>query len=437
MLSRNKLLFGGIVILAAFTILGCSLFTDTSVIQINLNPGPVPTDGSRSFKPDIVIGGTLTVDIPDSDRIVKSFDKNDDTIRMVVPSGKQRKIELEVNLNPDDIVNPGPVLSFIGTETVDLAPNEIKHVSLKMIPGRTKLLVPDYYGNKVLQVDSLHAAPTSPPVQLIQDMLGWPTGSPLFYPSDIDLDSRGRIYIGNGYSTPYDVIIRLDSMIDTKPEFFQCDNYVQALAVDKYNNLLYYSTGNGTFWYVDLNAPDGTIPAPVQLFPSYSYFVGIDIDRDGFVYVTGGSEPPFVLKLKPKSGEVVASFNDTTGVLSTPQDLVVKDDGVFVSNPYNSTPDTEILRLRTYDLTLDVAGSGGARDGSTLPPIRVPGTFWGTSKFIGNTTRDFFILDEMYDYNGGSPIGYNRIVSFTNPSGSGWATREEANDGLKLFLDSY
>jgi len=35
------------------------------------------------------------------------------------------------------------VLSYIGTAIVDLAPNEVKNVSLRMMPGRTRLLVPD------------------------------------------------------------------------------------------------------------------------------------------------------------------------------------------------------------------------------------------------------------------------------------------------------
>ncbi len=440
----SKILIYGFATVGLFSLLQCGiLFNTTSVIEINMGTMPVPPDGSGSFKPEIITGGTLRIEGPESEAVVKSFDKGDDAIKIVVPSGRQRRIELEINLDTDPIANPGPVLSFIGTAFVDLAPNEVKRLSLKMIPGRTKILVPDRNGNKVLQIFGLHLPNTA---LVNQASLSWPVGGSFFWPSDIDLDARGRIYVANNYTSPYDVIVRLDSIPDPTPEFLQADGQVEALAVDKYNNLLYYSAynaslGYNTFWYVNMNVASGPPPqVQISLPTEYSYITGIDTDRDGFVYITGGSEPPFVVKLKPKSAEIVASFMDDpmSPVLSSPQDIIVKDNGVFVSNPYNGTPDTAILRFRASDLSLDAAGSGGTRDGFTLPPVTTPGILWGPSKFIGNTTREFFILDEMYDWNGGSPIGYNRILTFTNPRGTGyWDFRSEAKDGLKLFLDSY
>jgi len=70
--------------------------------------GSVPPGGGDSFEPPSITGGTLTINVPGAETVAKNFGKDDDTIKMVVPSGRQRTIELEINLDSNLTANPDP-----------------------------------------------------------------------------------------------------------------------------------------------------------------------------------------------------------------------------------------------------------------------------------------------------------------------------------------
>jgi hypothetical protein len=442
-LRKNFLIILSVSLLFLFS--GCGLlFNGSSTISIDLGGVPLPPGGS--YKPATVTGYAITVSVPGSEPVVKNYDPDTNAIRLVVPSGRNRKIELEVALDP---ANPTPVLSFIGTAFVDLAPSETKKISLRMMPGRTRLLFPS--GNSVYQMtdDSLGTQSGSLSKGSFVDTTFWGATGALFTPWDIDLDSRGRIYIANNNSAA-GCIVRVDTITNGIPPANQNQivfppggtGYpITAIGVDKYNNRLYYYAANtAKNATIDrINLDDRLNPSHVpeeinlnneQLFNGSIRFTcsGIDIDRDGFVYITCeyaiGTPVYFeVVKIdpeKPAGSRIIANYQvpNTYYLLD---DIVVKDDNVFVTNKNGQTSNL-ILMLRRSDLALSTQSGSNA---SATPPSF--GTFYGPERFICKTNKTLYVIDE-----GGS--GRNYIIYFDNLSWSGWGLYDGAA-GKYYFFD--
>ncbi len=428
-IMKNTKRFSLVILLSLiFLFTQCGLFFNTSsVVEINLGTGPVPPDGSGSFKPDVITGGTLTVSLPETDDIVKSFSKDDDSIRMVVPSGRHRKIELEINLDPTLANNPTAVLSFMGTAYVDLAPNEVKNVSLKMIPGRTRLVVPDFGKDRVVQFnDALDGSGFDEYLPLDT------SGAAGLVPYDLDLDARGNVYIGYFYDAavpPYYFIAKTDRITGSSKTLIPVGQSVSALGIDKYNNLLYYySTGNQIF-RIDLNTADVTtaIPVSIPLPVGYTTIYAIDVDREGYVYILSGATSTFAAKVNPKTGGIMAEL--TGSPLAIPTDMVVKEGLLYISNTGNGTANYEILVLRTSDMSL-YNNAGSRHTGN--PPL-LEGEFFGPRRFVGTTNKPFYIMDEG-QYGMVAVLYANYIIKFND---LGWLPWTVFNAGQTPYLCTF
>ncbi len=427
----------------------CGLFfNSSSVVEINLGTGPVPPGGGDSFKPTVITGGSLRVDLPDGEPLVKDFGKDDDTIRMVVPSGRHRTIELEIALDPDIIANPGPVLSYIGTAVVDLAPNETKRVSLKMVPGRTRLLVPDMKGSIVAQMNTITDSYTTYKT-LTQDVLNavssgdWPLAinGVLFNPIDVDLDARGAIYIANYQivNALYNRIVRMRTIDGAGFTQFPATGGfagpVVSLAVDKTNNFLYFyareAKNPGDLSRINLKVADSGAPYTVEQIRLYTESLystdvvtivyGMDTDKDGYLYIACLSrDGSRIVKIDfdaPQGSRIVGSYTDAA-VLSVPFDVLVKGDYVYVSN-YGGTDPNKVLLLRKSDLSFVRAGAivGQNGEGSISLPTR----------FFSVTSKKIYLIDD-------NAAVTNALVEFYDLNWNGWGKANPLNaQGASYF----
>lgn len=431
--------------------MGCGLFQgETSTIAIDLSGGPtVPADGT--FKPGDISTYTLTISGSGTGTIEKTYRPEDDQIKLLVPSGKMRRIELEAFLPTDPVINPGPVLSYIGIAYIDLAPSEVKRLNLKMIPGRTRLLVPDLNNRRVVQINNLSEGPvTSPP-----NYFTISTDQIQLRADDVDLDARGKIYIPYLYYhlsdvIDYRMIMWIDAIPSTTGGYIRTLGAIDAMTVDKYNNCIYYFSNDFdsyTILRIDLNR-NQTILGNIETDPLLITeqinleaelvtdglgIRGMDTDLDGMLYF---SSYDGIVKIDPRrsAGSRVLDVSDVPE-MGYPNDVMVKGLDVYV------TADSEnegysIVRLRTSDLAL--VQHAGSAPHTTLPiPVGQAGEFYGPQRFFATTNRKIYLIDEYTTWSAAAGyIGYNRLVGFDDLMWTNWEVRQVSNDGYR-FYDNY
>jgi hypothetical protein len=422
-------------ILSGFLFVQCGFFfKDSAAVEINLGGGPVPPAGAGSFKPGIISGGTLSVSSSDSGLLVKDFGAADDTIRMIVPSGRQRVIELEVNLESDIVINPGPVLSYIGTAIVDLAPNETKRVSLRMIPGKTRLLVPDMLAGKVVQMNNITDDPGTY-VILDQNTLNtasggdWPlpVNSKVFNPYDIDMDARGSIYIANnqGVDAAFNRIVRIKKIdgsgFSQFPKTGGFGGPVESLAIDKINNFIYFyakeAKNPGYLSRINLTTADSGFPYVVEQInlnneslytgDTITFIRGMDTDRDGNLYIACVSRNASrIVKIdfnRPQGSRILGSYTDAL-ILNTPFDVIVKGNNLYISNS-GDTLGNKLLMIRTADMAFLRSGA--------IPGLKGEGNISLPTRFFAITEKKIFLIDDNL-------AAVNALEEFFDLDWTGW-----------------
>jgi hypothetical protein len=319
-----------------------------------------------------------------------------------------------------------------------------------MIPGRTRLLVPDQLGGKVAQMGSIDD-PVSAYLKLDQSALNklpgsdWPTynpNSPFFFPTDIDFDARGAIYIAN-YPTgapAYNRIIRLRTIQgDGFLQFPQTGGFagpVQSLAVDKMNNLLYFYSrvpaSPNLISRIDLTAVNaGSAPLVEQidltgdtlLGGAITQMRGMDSDRNGILYIACNYRTPsyiYKIDFDRPAGSRILAVNSDVNVIDTAFDVIVKGDYVYVSNN-GGTSANRIIMLRKSDLSYVRSGAIAGQSGA--------GDISGPSRFFAVTAKKFYLADDSPS----NPIT-NHLVEFFDLDWNGWLKTHPV-DGQ--FLDYF
>ncbi len=379
--------------------------------------------------PDISSVGTVTLKVtgPDMDPVEVSYSQLPSVINIAVPEGNDRKFELTVTMGSS---YTGTVASYKGTATADIT-SDSAVVTLDMGIGGTKIVVPDTYNNRLVQIDDMSGT-------------GWTTlkGSQLstlgsldanFLPVDVDFDQYGNFYVANGSNESYGIyngIYRFTSIADSVPlEVLVVsnpgvDDPMKSVAIDRKNNRVY-----GLYWqdiqskyvvyYNDFSGSLGTGGIGVQFSFSSTYLDmsygvnGIYVDEDGNVYIYGkGSNSETVIeKYTSEGGSPIATYS--TGQFGPVMGVTILKGVLYASVIYVTNP----VQIRALDPATLAPVSGLVPLGQYSASPTVVGDFFGPHFFLAkmNNTLTFMDFD---DYN---VIG-SRLVSFDNINGDNWKT---------------
>jgi len=414
----------GAVLLTAIIILsGCFFSAPT---------GALVTPEIRAIGlPDPSIVGSITLKVtgPGMDPVEVSYQSLPSVINMAIPEGNDRTFELTVQLSPAFTALPTTTYtSFKGTATADINADGAV-VTLNMGIGSTKIVVPDAYNHRIVQINDMTGA-------------GWATmtGDDLsfaditdFMPYDVDIDQSGNIYVANyvGGGTMGGIYvfnsINFRSTVPLLPSYFHNSgtvlfpNYdpIIAVAVDKKNNRI-YGVSEEKVYYWEINNPLVVIPFFDSLLESKTVN-GITVDIDGNVYLSGSDN----------SVDTVAWI----GKYSAEKDLIATYTGAMVSEKIN---DITILNGELYATNLNIPATariekydpanianGPSSSYGSPGSTGINGQFVGPYNFVATMNKKLTIID--------SDSGSAQLVSMDDILGTNWRTFGSYGMGTNEF----
>lgn len=346
----------------------------------------------------------LTVSGPDMDDVEVSYSTLPDMISIAIPEGDNRTFELEINMNSSF---PGTIKSFRGTATSNVT-SDSATVTLGMGIGSTKIIVPDANNHRLVQIDDISGSSWS--VLYGSDISTFLNTDINFYPSDVDFDSSGNIYVANGNPT-YGGIYQFFSINYTEPiSVLSTGSGYKVVAVDRKNNIVYgVEDSNNTVHYKNMNTNmDGSFTSGI------AYILGMAVDEMGYIYLSGddsGNTAFLIEKYKSIGTEMVDSFSDwsPTGVAG---DCVVYDDYLYVTSD-----DGNIYQLNSQDFT----NSGQITDMTEFPTVS--GSFNTPCNFLATMNDQITVLDD----------GDSVLISFNGINSSGFKSFGSYGTGEKQF----
>jgi hypothetical protein len=334
----------------------------------------------------LVVGG------PGMDTMYTSYTTIPPSISIDVPSGLARTFTLLLN---------SPSATLQGVATVDLQPGESREIMVTPTVGATQIVIPDFQNSRIVQISDMNG--TGWTAKTVVDF----GGITIFAPYAVDFDNQGRIYIANNTPSSTDPgVIRIDDIKHTSTFAVVDTTYatgIKALAVDRTNGLIYYTTGSTTLYKKNIN----NIAAGATTTTLSAGVVSIAVDDQGMLYTaipgvfSTAFIPGYVVKYNPATAGVVAT---STYSFDSPWGIMVKGPYVYVSdNNVGGTGKAQIVRL---DKNLQFVDSfpGPSTDLS-----------YGPETFVATLNRKFTVIDEKSNF-------FDRLVSFDDMSGAGWTT---------------
>ncbi len=422
----------GAILFLVLLVTGCFLSAPTGALV-------TPTIRAIGL-PDasIVNSVTLTVRGPGMDPVEVSYSSLPSTINIAVPEGNDRVFELSVGLNRTFTENPAiPYTSYKGTAMADVT-SDSAVVKLTMGIGSTKIIVPDTYNNRLVQIDDMSGAGWTELKG--SDIASFGNIDSNFVPSDVDYDEYGNIYVANDVNgTVYGGIWRFTSITDTTPiPVLSSAAYgMKAVAVDRENDKvygLYYNSQSAqdVVYYNDyagsLGAGTGMIYSINGDFGSGIYSICAD---SGYLYVAGE-------RGNPSSTMVIRKYwnSNTTAIVAydgsafeIPEDMLLLENRLYVSIG-GGDPNT-VARIEKFDLDLNHA-SGTFSLGSYADDPTGEKQFAGPGKFLATMNDTLTVMD-------GNTSGNNldsRLVSFDNIAGDDWKPFGSYGSGYFHFMFS-
>jgi len=330
------------------------------------------------------------------------------TISLNVPAGNLRQFEVIAYVTPVESI---AAISFRGTSIANLPAGETVTIPIVMILDETKLVIPDYAGQKIVIMDGLNgSALISKTATDIFDTGG------VLRPYDIDFDSRGRIYFANYYA-PDAGVFRMENINSkisdgTCTQIVDSSTEIRSIAIDRIRNILYYVNYSGDLYKLNLSGGSPTI-----LFTSSVNQVAVSVCVDEasgmayLAYMLGTlTRNPFISKYNPLNetpGLVPPAFPLNPYVGTTPAyDLIVKKGYLYISH-YGVR---QILQLPLSFSASTIPQTLSGKPGGSYP-------FYGPHMFIAVANRKLYFIDELED------SGLNTdeaIVSISGIDGSGW-----------------
>ncbi len=280
------------------------------------------------------------------------------------------QIELVLNvgtytfeLNAPVVANSTSIFAYRGYKEATLSPGS-NLIALYMIPGETKLLIPDYKNARVVQVDDFG-----------NSSITWAELT-LMNISDCDIDGAGNIY--GATLTGVEVA---SNIADSEPEGFSegvTDCF--SVAVDHVNNYLYYG-GNRALYRKGLASGSSQESLDLSsVITNTSYTItGIAVDLEGFVYLVAIYNKVYKVAID-STGTVslVASTDDEN--IDAPWDVMFKDNVLYVTDL------NQRIIHRVNSETMARIDSYPELDGTS--PFR------GPRRFVAPYNREVYFIDE-------------------------------------------
>ncbi|MCP4131751.1 MAG: hypothetical protein GY754_12300, partial [bacterium] len=221
-------------------------------------------------------------------------------------------------------------------------------------------------------------------------------------------------------------VVRVDNIAgDNSIKFASAsyDNGVEALAVDRNNNLVYYATNSSTatekLYRSNLDNSSSSSLSVSGGVEAIGSIYGMTVDNDGKLYISGKNGPGAsrIFKYDPATQQVTISY---AGSMVFPNDIMFKNNSVYVLD-INGAEGYHVFQLN-LDLTV-ISSNIGTRTGDTS----TVGKFYGASRFLGKMNPYFYILDEDA---GGTA---DRIIYLEDFAGTGWKSYGETGSGIGQF----
>ncbi len=397
-----------IILLVILSFTGCFL---------NSTSGNMVTPVIRAVgmpEADIIDSITLKITGPDMDDIEVRYSELPDLINIAVPKGNSRSFELTVSL-----VNSytGPVVSYRGIDTIDIT-SEGSVVTLNMGIGSTKIVVPDAYNYRIVQIDNMSGTNWS--TLRFSDM-GF-TFNYDFFPYDVDINWNGDILVANGrddgtHGGIYTIEgIDFTSSTLVPPTYYAAldgNASVTAVAVDRKNKRVYGIAWGGVYYW---DTPGDSTQLNTSGNP-----IGMAVDSEGNVYICGyvsttGSFP-WIVKYSYALSELETYIGGTAGSLN---DITIQNGYLYALN------NSGVAKIEVFDpddLTAGPMDSYGT-SGST----GTKGEFVGPHIFAAVLNKKLTIVDGT-DYSA-------QLVSFDDILGTNWETYgswDNSGNGTGVF----
>jgi len=399
MKSKNTIVS---IIIILILITGCSTEKGISIVIINLGLGN-QSNASLLDKilhflqtpvyaapPSNIVKITVNVTASDISTISKEFMPPFGTITIEVPSGIQRTIE---------VLADTPSATIRGVAIVDLEPGE-NTVNISMHLYRTKIIVPDYYNYRLVQMDDMSGTGF---IAINASSIGF-IGN--LYPYDVDFDDIGRIYIADyGFSTGQDVVIRIDDITSKSYLSIGTGEFsgIKSVAVDRKNFILFYATNN-KLYRCNL---DGSNLKSDFTTTGISNIQSISLDDTGNLLLACTYLSQYrIVKYNPTiaNGQIVSY---SIAILYSAWDVIYKNNVCIVADDDTSGLNDSIIMLNPTTLS-EIARYGTG----TTNANPGPGQFWGPRRFVAILNDKFYCIDE------GLPG--NNVVSFSDFDFTNW-----------------
>ena len=374
--SPARLAATAVLAAASLAFMGCYYMPGlggAGTSKVNLRTAAAPSSMTVSSIALVVSG-------PEMGTITSTYTAGTTTATLTVPSGVARTFTLLENT---------PSVTLIGTATVDLAPGETTSVVLTPMAGASQIIVPDYWNNRLAQIGDMSGT-------------GWTTLS-VGSPYDVKFDAQGYVYVASSAS-----VYRYTDITNSTPVLVGSTAQglpVKSIAVDRARGLLYFTDG-GILYGIQVTPTVGTLQSvALSAITAYSGLsvMGITVDSDGFIYMAGmygavAPITPVLLKIDPTTFTSPSVVAFSTGTLSSPWDVLVNGDYIYVSD-FGAK---KIVRF-TKSLGLVDSYSGLPSD-----PFR------GPERFVAILNKPITVIDE------GGTGGPDRLIAFNDMTGAGW-----------------
>ncbi|MFW5685841.1 MAG: hypothetical protein ACOC0O_04230 [Spirochaetota bacterium] len=363
---------------------------------------------------------------------------------LLIPAGTDRAFTLVIGVS-----NASPVTEYTVTGTVDIVAGELATItptSADLSITGTKLVVPDHWNDRIVQIDDITGAGWTV-LDLATDD---PTYARVF---DLEIGPDGRIYFTQ-VDGEISVVQVVGTIGDTSPTTLVSSSengvYPEFLGVDQSSGRIYFteSQSMANDYNDTLHVAEQDGAAVTDLYSTISSSLGtgseefdlrgVAVDDDGVAYVlywvaNFTAEPAYfaarVLSYDPSGAEPVVGSHelirrDTDFSGGVSWDIVAKRDGLYVTAP-QSVGDSAVHRL---DASLAVQASYGyLDDGETTPSDLL----YGPSLFVGHRNQEIQFIDEDLD-------GTNdRIVELSDITGAGRTSFGSTGSGDDQFSFLY
>jgi len=253
----------------------------------------------------------------------------------------------------------------------------------------TRLIIPDKYNSRIVSITGMNPS-ADQWIEVSASDLNY-TSDDQFRPNDVDYDSSGRIYILN---SRYDEesIICYDNISDTTGELIITGLHVQALAIDKTSDIMYFSTRESPSKIYRKNLSSTDAATALSINPGDRLFQGVFPDGEGNLFAAHESSATSgYCKINISDGAILkeALVDDEYRVF----DITVKN-----GNVYGTVFETQYTPPRDYTRNLIIRYDINLENRKDIHKSSVSDThLYGPHYFVTSTDeKRLYVIDENY-----------------------------------------